>query len=128
MVHCEDNDHGWKPVTGTEALFLAEQLGDQWLGTNMGEVAAARFGCKNATHAEANAIAAAAKQGISTEGATCYTTVSPCATCARLLIAAGITRVVAAEAYRDLSGWDLLIDAGIERSIGGINAPFTETR
>jgi deoxycytidylate deaminase len=70
-------------------------------------------GCRNATHAEANALAAAARQGISTARATLYVTVSPCDTCARLLIASGIERVVYLEEYRDESGVRLLREAGL---------------
>lgn len=73
-----------------------------------------RFGCKNATHAEANALAYAARQGISTDGCTLYVTVSPCDTCSRLLIAAGIRRVVWHEEYRDPAGLNLLAEANVE--------------
>ena len=69
--------------------------------------------CTNATHAEANALAFAARSGISTESGTLYVTVSPCDVCARLLIAAGIERVVYAEEYRDTSGIELLILGGL---------------
>ncbi len=47
-----------------------------------------------ASHAEANLISFAAREGISTKGCTVYVTHHPCATCARLIIQAGITRVV----------------------------------
>ncbi len=45
-------------------------------------------------HAEANAVLAAAKSGISLEGGTCYVTVAPCVHCASMLIQAGIHKVV----------------------------------
>lgn len=54
-------------------------------------------------HAEANAIGRAAKRGCSTDGCTAYVTAFPCLSCAKQLIAAGITRVVAKEVLR---GWD----------------------
>ena len=73
-----------------------------------------RFGCRNATHAEANALAFAARQGISTDGGTLYVTVSPCNVCARLLIAAGIVSVWYDEEYRDRRGLELLEEAGIK--------------
>ena len=73
-----------------------------------------RFGCRNATHAEANALAFAARQGISTDGATLYVTVSPCLDCSRLLIAAGVKAVYYKEEYRDSRGLELLTTAGIE--------------
>jgi dCMP deaminase len=69
--------------------------------------------CTRATHAEANALAFAARQGISTEGGTLYVSVSPCAQCARLLIAAGIRRVVYHEPYRDSEGLEILDQAGV---------------
>lgn len=72
--------------------------------------------CTNATHAEANALAFAARQGISTANGTLYVAVSPCEVCARLLIAAGIERVVYAEQYRDDAGLRLLIKAGVKHA------------
>ena len=69
--------------------------------------------CTNATHAEANALAFAARSGISTDGGTLYVTLSPCEVCARLLIAAGIVEVWFLEEYRDVKGLDILIRAGV---------------
>jgi len=66
------------------------------------------YGCMNATHAEANALAFAARQGISVAGATLYVTLAPCIDCARLLIAAGIRAVDYDEEYRDAAGIELL--------------------
>jgi dCMP deaminase len=73
--------------------------------------------CDTATHAEANAIAFAARQGISTDAATMFVTMSPCAACARLLIAAGIEKVVMHSLYRDRSGIDVLQEALVGTSI-----------
>ena len=70
-------------------------------------------GCRIATHAEANALSFAAKQGISTDGATVYMTVAPCSWCSRLLIAAGIKRVIYYDNYRDMRGIQWLKDAGV---------------
>lgn len=70
--------------------------------------------CTNAVHAEANALAFAAKHGTPTDGATLYTTLTPCVPCAQLIINAGIKRVVAHSPYRVMDGWNLLYDAGIE--------------
>lgn len=69
--------------------------------------------CKMAVHAEANAIAYAAKHGVRLEGSVMYTTYTPCVPCAQLIINAGITEVFAANAYRDMSGLNLLTMAGI---------------
>ena len=65
-------------------------------------------------HAEANAITKVAKSGNSSEGATLYVTASPCAECAKLIIQAGIRRVVYRDAYRLTDGIDLLKRAGVE--------------
>lgn len=70
-------------------------------------------GCKIAIHAEANAIAYAARHGVAIEGATIYTTLSPCYACSQLIIAAGLTRVVFNRSYRDPAGIDLLRNAGL---------------
>ena len=57
-------------------------------------------GCQRTNHAEASAIAFAAKFGVSVDGATCYVTTMPCYTCAKLLIMAGIKRIVFHDKYR----------------------------
>ena len=64
-------------------------------------------------HAEANAITKVARSGNSSEGATLYITDSPCMECAKLIIQAGIARVVYRNEYRILDGVDLLRRAGI---------------
>jgi dCMP deaminase len=65
-------------------------------------------------HAEANAITKVAKSNNSSEGATLYITASPCMDCAKLIIQAGIIRVVYADEYRIVDGIELLEKAGIE--------------
>jgi dCMP deaminase len=65
-------------------------------------------------HAEANAITKVAKSNNSSEGATLYVTSSPCLECSKLIIQAGITRVVFSEHYRMNDGVELLNRAGIE--------------
>ena len=65
-------------------------------------------------HAEANAITKVAKSGNSSLGATMYVTASPCIECAKLIIQAGIRRVVYSEDYRSSDGLDLLRRAGVE--------------
>jgi dCMP deaminase len=102
LPHCDENDHGWHDPILPPGI-IADKIKEQ--------------GCRNATHAEANALAAAARQGISTDAATLYVTVSPCLACAQLLIAAGIVRVVWAETYRDPAGSTLLERAGVEKEV-----------
>ena len=65
-------------------------------------------------HAEANAITKLARSNNNSEGATLYVTASPCIECAKLIIQAGIKRVVYAEKYRLEDGINLLKRAGIE--------------
>jgi len=62
----------------------------------------------NVIHAEMNAILFAAKQGISTFGATMYVTYSPCINCAKHILQAGIKRVVYIDEYRKTDGIELL--------------------
>ncbi|MBR5475539.1 MAG: dCMP deaminase family protein [Bacteroidaceae bacterium] len=65
-------------------------------------------------HAEANAITKIARSGNNSEGATLYVTTSPCIECAKLIIQAGIKRVVYSEEYHVADGVDLLKRAGVE--------------
>ncbi|OFX60649.1 MAG: CMP deaminase [Bacteroidetes bacterium GWB2_41_8] len=65
-------------------------------------------------HAEANAITKVAKSNNSSDGATLYVTSSPCLECSKLIIQAGIIRVVFYDNYRLEDGIDLLKKANIE--------------
>lgn len=65
-------------------------------------------------HAEANAISKIARSYNSSDGATLYVTASPCMECSKLIIQAGIKRVVYGEQYRIMDGVELLQRAGIE--------------
>lgn len=64
-------------------------------------------------HAEANAITKVAKSNNSSEGATLYITDSPCVECSKLIIQAGISRVVYDREYRVKDGLELLKRAGV---------------
>ena len=70
-------------------------------------------GCTRTVHAEINAIAFAARHGISTEGSTLYTVLSPCYDCAKAIINCGIVRLVYGFDYRDSRGLDLLRTANL---------------
>lgn len=72
-------------------------------------------------HAEANAITKIARSNNSSDGATMYVTASPCIECAKLIIQAGIKRVVYSEKYRLEDGIELLKRAGIEVEYVSIN-------
>lgn len=65
-------------------------------------------------HAEANAITKVARSNNSSDNATLYVTASPCVECAKLIIQAGIKRVVFNELYRVTDGLELLARAGVE--------------
>ena len=65
-------------------------------------------------HAEANAILKVASSTQSCRGATLYITLSPCRECSKLIHQAGIRRVVYRDAYKDLSGVNFLLKAGVE--------------
>jgi dCMP deaminase len=95
--------------------------------------------CIRAVHAEANAIAFAARSGVSVMGGTAYITVHPCASCMLLLASAGIRRVVYASTYRTeedskstaetplmVERWDkVLLDPKIKRGIAFTGASGT---
>ena len=71
--------------------------------------------CIRTTHNEQNAIAQAARIGISTDGATLYCGMTPCYTCAKLLINAGVKRIVAEKDYHaGARSKDLFKEAGVK--------------
>lgn len=65
-------------------------------------------------HAEANAMLKVARSTQNTDGATLYVTYSPCKDCSKMIIQAGIKRVIYREEYRDISGVKILREAGID--------------
>ena len=73
-----------------------------------------------AQHAEANAVCQAAMHGISLRGAACYVTVRPCAGCMRLLIQAGVERVVWRGDYPDETTVKVAKESGFEARSGEI--------
>lgn len=73
-------------------------------------------------HAEANAILKVAKSSHNCQGATLYLTLSPCKDCSKLVLQAGIERVVFINGYKDESGISFLKEAGVE--VVQIENPF----
>jgi len=69
--------------------------------------------CVRTVHAEQNALCQAAKRGVSVDGATAYTKMTPCAVCAAMLVNAGIVRIVCGKRYH-AGAEDLLREAGVE--------------
>lgn len=92
MTHCEHSSSELEPP----------YQGDPYRST-----------CRTAVHAEANAVAFAARHGVALAGSVLFTTLSPCLACAQLLVNAGVVRVVFDIAYRDAAGLDLLRRAGV---------------
>lgn len=70
--------------------------------------------CVRAIHAERNALNFAARHGVRVEGATLYTTVSPCIPCCYDILACGIVRVVYHQPYRITDGLNALLTGGVE--------------
>lgn len=105
MPHCEHTEQG-------DWVFTHDPGMDMRYKQRGGEM-----GCQVSVHAEANAIAFAARHGIETEGADLFCTMSPCIPCAKLVINAGIRRVVCVSTYRDPSAIMLLKAASIETQV-----------
>ncbi len=89
------------------------------LREQMGIPSGQRLDICRALHAEQNAIIQAALHGVSTEGAMIYVTHQPCFTCAKMIINAGIVRVVYGEGYPDELARQVLEEAGVELEMWG---------
>lgn len=87
-------------VGSPKGLPHCDEVGHQFKHTQHEDGTVTRH-CVRTVHAEQNAICQAAKLGISIEGATVYCKMTPCRTCAMLLINCGIVRVVAEKRYHD---------------------------
>jgi dCMP deaminase len=80
--------------------------------------------CVATVHAEANAIIQAAKNGVAIDGATIYTTASPCWPCFKLIANSGCVRIAFGEFYRDHRIFDFAAKLGIELvAVGAPPAP-----
>ena len=93
---------------------LAHCLDIGCLRAKMGIPSGERHELCRGAHAEQNAIIQAASAGSIMEGATMYCTTAPCSTCTKMIINAGITRLVLGGSYPDTLGEDLVNEAGIE--------------
>ena len=82
--------------------------------------------CVRTVHAEANAIVQAARNGVRIEGATLYTTASPCWPCFKLIANAGCRRIVFGEFYRDNKIFEFSQKLGIELVDLTSSAPGTK--
>lgn len=70
--------------------------------------------CVRTVHAEINAIAQAARNGVRTEGSAIYVTASPCWPCFKAIVNAGITRIVFGEFYRGERTIEAAMELGID--------------
>jgi dCMP deaminase len=70
--------------------------------------------CRTAVHAEQNAVAFAARNGVSLDQSTLVTTHMPCLNCSLMVVNAGIMGVIYRHAFRDTSGVELLNEVGIQ--------------
>lgn len=84
------------------------------LREQMGIPSGQRYELCRGVHAEQNAIINAAYYGVSTQGAVLYCTNQPCLICARMIINAGIVRVVHRGDFDDQLALDFMLEAGIE--------------
>jgi dCMP deaminase len=112
MLHCDHTcrcDIGQKHLTYGSRAFPPECRG---LPVHDEDCPAER-GCDLAVHAEANAIAFAARHGAPVHDCELFTTHQPCLDCAKLIINAGIVRVVFWKPYRRPEGLDLLNAASV---------------
>jgi dCMP deaminase len=73
--------------------------------------------CQRAVHAEMNAVVQAALHGVSTQGSTLYCTSQPCYSCAKVLVNAGVVRVVYQEPYDDPLARELFATVGVALEI-----------
>ncbi len=95
LPHCDEVGHQMKSVTHEDGNITQH--------------------CVRTTHAEQNAICQAAKIGVSIEGATMYSRMTPCSVCAKMIINAGINRVVCQKRYHaGMESEEMFKKAGVE--------------
>ena len=96
-----------------EGVVSCKEKGE-CLRVKLGIASGTRHELCYAVHAEQNAIIQAARLGIVLEGATLYCTHQPCVICAKMIINAGIRRIVVKEGYPDKLSVDILAEAGLK--------------
>ena len=96
-----------------EGVVSCKEKGE-CLRVKLGIASGTRHELCYAVHAEQNAIIQAARLGIVLEGATLYFTHQPCVICAKMIINAGIKRIVYKEGYPDEFSTQLLQEAGVQ--------------
>lgn len=122
LPHCDHASEIPKVILGGESLEgMADTQWEVQPGRVMEMPAEATFnfisgtsGCQIAGHAEENGIANAAKHGVVLNKAELHCTHAPCYACSRMIVSAGIKRVVFTTPYRKTEGVELLVQAGVE--------------
>ena len=106
LPHCDDVGHDMRSVTHADGRITHH--------------------CVRTLHAEQNALAQAARHGLSLEGATLYCRMEPCRVCAMLIVSAGVVRVVAQRQYHAAQdSRDIFKLAGVELSVSiSENEPY----
>lgn len=107
MPHCIDEG------VGCEEAIVQAWVSEGAGGLLVDDQPVKLMGCARSIHAESNAIAWAAREGIRTRGAAMWCTYSPCRSCAQLIVSAGIEQFVYLKPYRD-AHVEILDDAGLE--------------
>jgi len=108
LPHCDSQGHELVEFMSQEIVEDKED------GTKGAGPVVAQKSCIRTIHAEMNAIAQAAKNGVAIDGGTLYTTASACYDCAKVIVNAGILRVVAKEKYQSRYGKSGNVDALFE--------------
>ena len=109
MPHCDDAGHEFQ-----ETWVLADAPpgeGQEFFTPDAGAYLVKKKSCIRTIHAEQNAIAWAAREGIALKGGTIYSSLFPCQSCAKLIMQAGIVAVVAEYDYHSSAPSKALFDA-----------------
>ena len=109
MPHCDEAGHEFQ-----ESWVYAETLpddADEFYEPHSGGYLIKKKSCIRTIHAEQNAIAWAAREGIALKGGTLYSTLFPCQSCAKLIMQAGIEQVIAEYDYHSSKPSKDLFDA-----------------
>ena len=123
LPHCDDVGHEF-----AETWVAAETLeaGQEAVAQPTGGYLVKKKSCIRTIHAEQNAIAWAAREGIALKGGTLFTTLFPCQSCAKLILQAGIVSVIAEYDYHSSAPSKALFDAvGIAYKVTRPGAAYT---
>jgi dCMP deaminase len=109
MPHCDDAGHDFQETWVMSDAQPAQ--GEAFHQAGPGQFLVKKKSCIRTIHAEQNAIAWAAREGIALKGGTLYSTLFPCQSCAKLIMQAGIVAVVAEYDYHSSAPSKALFDA-----------------